>query len=484
MRNSIKFKFSLGLLIIYCISAIGLNILIRLVFESNIESIIKSSARDIIRNSREHIEYKFTMSDLPFNENSLIIESNSILEYFSKEYNSDGEIRRKNGQVIYRNIDEKFRDISDESVKLVLNERVVAKLNYVNNELYAIFSYPLSYENKDIGIITIIKDYNQLYKYNKNAINLITFVEIIIFAMIFIGSYIFTTKITTPIIKLTKAVNKVSKGDYESNFEIKSNNEIGTLSKEFTNMKNKIKNQIDSINAEKEKVIKLEKARREFFNNVTHELKTPLTAISGYAQILSDENVKDKKFKRRALNRIYMESERLHELVLDLIDVSKGLSNVEESREAIDMKKLITEICRDMSIKADKYNLNLISDINEGFIYGQNNRIMQLLINILDNAIKYSLKGEKIFLKSFNKDNFYILEVCNKGNKIPQDIYKNIFNPFIKSTESINKNSRGLGLYICSEIVREHSGRIKIENEDVIKVIIKIPCLGNNLEIT
>ncbi|CDI48471.1 alkaline phosphatase synthesis sensor proteinphoR [Clostridium tetani 12124569] len=283
---------------------------------------------------------------------------------------------------------------------------------------------------------------------------------------------------------MTKAVNKVSKGDYNIDFEVKSNNEIGVLSKEFMNMKNKIKNQIYNINAEKEKVIKLEKSRREFFNNVTHELKTPLTAISGYAQILSDENVKDEDFKIRAYNRIYMESERLHGLVLDLIDVSKGLSSVEETREVIDMKKLVIEISEDMSIKANKYNLNLISNINEGFIYGQSNKIRQLIINVLDNAIKYSWRGEKIFLKSFNENNFYILEVYNKGNKIPVNIYKNIFNPFIKSKVSVDSNSRGLGLYICSEIVREHNGDIKIENGERIKVTIKIPCLGNNLEIT
>ncbi|CDI48470.1 alkaline phosphatase synthesis sensor proteinphoR [Clostridium tetani 12124569] len=171
MKNSIKFKFLLGLLIIYCISAIGLNILIRLVFKSNIENIIKSSTQDIIRNSKEHIEYKFTMLDLPLNENSLIIESNSILDYLSKEYNADGEIRRKNGEVIYRNIEERFKTIANESVKPALNGKVVAKLNNINSELYVIFSYPLYYENEHIGIITIIKDYNQLYNYDKNAIN-------------------------------------------------------------------------------------------------------------------------------------------------------------------------------------------------------------------------------------------------------------------------------------------------------------------------
>ncbi|OFI01377.1 putative sensor histidine kinase TcrY [Clostridium acetireducens DSM 10703] len=484
MKNSIKFKFSLGLLIIYFISAIGLNILIRLVFKSNIENIIKNSTKDIMKNSREHIEYKFTMAELPLNENSLIIESNTILDYLQKDYNCDGEIRNKNGEIICRNVEGKFKNIADESVKEALKGQALAKLNYINNELYVVFSFPLYYENKSIGIITIVKDYSELYKYNKIAINLITLIEILIFIMIFIVSLIFTNKITTPITNLTKAVKNVSQGNYESYFEVKSNDEIGLLSMEFINMRNKIKHQIDTINKEKEKVIKLEKGRREFFNNVTHELKTPLTAISGYAQILLDENVKDEKFKIRASNRIYMESERLHELVLDLISVSKGLSNIEENKEILDMKKLLTEICEDMKIKANKYNLKLISNINEGYIYGQSNKIRQLVINILDNAIKYSWEGEKIFVKSLNEEGFFILEVCNKGNKIPEDIYNNIFNPFVKSPVSMEKHSRGLGLYICTEILKEHNGEIKIENDNLIKITIKIPYHGNNLETT
>lgn len=265
---------------------------------------------------------------------------------------------------------------------------------------------------------------------------------------------------------------------------MKSKDEIGRLSSEFMNMKLKIKNQISIINSEKEKTLRLEKDRKEFFNNVTHELKTPLTAISGYAQMLLDKKLEDPQFKERAIQRIYMESERMHELVLDLINVSKGVSFADEEKNLIDMSKLINEICDDMEIKAEKYFLSLNRDISTVFILGQNNKIRQLVINILDNAIKYSLGNEQIFIKTFIEDKFFVLQVTNKGEMISQEVYNNIFEPFVRGTKAEESYSRGLGLYICSEIMKEHNGYIYIENGEVIRVIVKIPSSGNTLETT
>lgn len=110
-------------------------------------------------------------------------------------------------------------------------------------------------------------------------------------------------------------------------------------------MKDKIQHQIEDIKLQKSKVEKLEKSRVEFFNNVTHELKTHLTAISGYAEMLKDNVVDDMKFKERAVERIYSESERLHKLVLDLIDVSKEISCIEEEWTNLDVKVFVKIPC-------------------------------------------------------------------------------------------------------------------------------------------
>lgn len=290
------------------------------------------------------------------------------------------------------------------------------------------------------------------------------------------------THIITPLKLLTAALKSVGEGNYDVDLHIKGNDEIGRLSNEFMNMKLKIQNQLHIINAEKEKVIKLEGSRREFFNNVTHELKTPLTSISGYAQMLMDKELKDTEFKDRAINRIYLESERMHKLVLELISVSRGLHSIEEEKNNIHIHKILIEICNDMEAKAQKYGISLVAKIGEGVIVGAENKIRQLIINILDNAIKYSYEDNKVFVKSYNEHDFYVIQVINRGQPIEEQVLTNIFEPFVRGNKTTELGSTGLGLYICNEIIKQHNGQIEIENSRQIRVTVKIPSFGNTLE--
>ncbi len=330
-------------------------------------------------------------------------------------------------------------------------------------------------------VINIHTDFKELYNENIKTIRMITLIELVIFILIFVLEYLFTATIIQPIIILTKEIKKIEQGDYEINLNTNRKDEIGILLKEFIQMKDKIKEQIETIRKEKDKVLEVEKSRREFFNNVTHELKTPLTAVSGYAQILLQKDVKDVEFKNRAVERIYLESERLHKLVLDLIKVSKGASFLEEEKKFIDMKQIIEEICEDMHSKAEKYSIAILEDLETATVYGQENKIRQLIINVLDNAIKYSFTGENVRIKSFSKNNFYVLNIENRGEPILDQVYNSIFDPFVRGKENNEVGSSGLGLYICNEIVKEHNGEIYIENGKFVKVTIKIPCVNKEI---
>lgn len=172
----------------------------------------------------------------------------------------------------------------------------------------------------------------------------------------------------------------------------------------------------------------------------------------------------------------------MHEMVLDLIEVSKGLSFVKEEKSIINIAELILGVCNDMSIKASKYSISINHNIDEGKIYGQKNKIKQVLINIIDNAIKYSMNKETIWVNCTLDSDEYIIKVENKGGPIKQEIFEKIFEPFVKSDNSKEKESRGLGLYICSEIVRENDGELIIINGKIVKTILKFPHHVNMLE--
>ncbi len=487
MKNSVKFKFIAGFSVIFIIAAVALNVLIRQVFEVNLESSIKSSMNDTMKNSREYISSSIQPEDINMDEKALCNKLWSILNNSIFTYYDELELRTASGEVAESSFSQGFSELTDKGTKAAIAGKAVVNIKYSDNSVQAVLSYPLYYGDKCLGILNISKSFGEAYAENNRIINIITIIEVAIFVLIFIASYLLISKIVKPITALTKEVKKIEEGDFAVNLDIRNNDEIGILLKEFMNMKEKIKNQIETISMEKDKILKLEKGRREFFNNVTHELKTPLTAISGYAQILSKENMEDEEFKARAIHRIYLESERLHKLVIELISVSKGLNFLEEDKKVIEMNGLLQDICQDMKTRAEKYSISILTNMEPGEILGQENKLRQLIINLLDNAIKYSFSGEKIIVNAFKWEQTYKIEISNKGKPIPEDVYNSIFEPFVKGDNSIESGSSGLGLYICNEIVKEHNGEIQIENGNTIKVIIKFPSFspsGNNLETT
>lgn len=480
----IKVKFILGITIILMIFSLLLNIMIRQVLISNMESSIKTSLEGIMRSTREYVKYRLAITSSFSDKDGFKRDASYIAKYVVSNNQSKCKLLDMKGSLIYSEENNSPEEITSDNIKKAEKGQAVVDLKYRGNDAYGILAFPIYINSNYVGIIVLEKSYSDSYTTYKKTIQFITLGEFLLFLFIFILTLFITSKITRPITVLTKAVKQVGQGNYNVQLKVKGKDEIGILSKEFINMKDKINEQIQTIKLEKEKVEKLEKGRRSFFNNVTHELKTPLTAISGYAEMLREGIVEDEEFRKRANERIYLESERLHKLVLELINVAKGISSLEEEKKPIDMHKLLNEICDDMNIKARKYSMTINRKIETGYIFGQTDRIRQVIINIIDNAIKYSVNGEFISVKAHISEGNYNIEVENKAEPIPDKILKNIFDPFVKSGGVSEEQSRGLGLYICSEIIKEHGGVINLENGKIIKANVKIPSIVNNLEIS
>jgi signal transduction histidine kinase len=452
---------------------IVMNVSITRVLSSNMENSINNFLKQVMNSTHEYVKYTVVTNSTKDKKEALVEEGNYIIKHISLNYDCKCDIRDTSYKLIEGNIPEEFRSISKKNKEIVMDGKAVVDLKYKNNGVDAMLTYPIYIDNKYMGIVSIVKNYDTEYRNYKNTINIINIIELGTFIIIFIFLYLRTDKITEPITELTDAIKKLGYGDYNIYIDEHGKDEVAILSKEFINMRDKIKEQIETIESEKRKVFKLEKGRREFFNSVTHELKTPLTAISGYAELLLTGMVQDEDFYKRAIERIYSESDRLHKLVLELIDVSKGMYVIKEELKDVDMKELITQSCNDMNIKANKYSLKIVQNISEGIVKVQQDKIRQVLINIIDNAIKYSSGGNEIFVNSFILDDKYIIEVINYSDPIPDEIFNNIFEPFIKSNDD-NKDSRGLGLYLCNEIIKEHEGEITIENGSLVKVKISL----------
>lgn len=479
----IKYKITVGILVILIILGMIMNFSISSILKRDMECNITNSLEEIMKSTREAIKYRLTIDPSVNKKKLLLQEAEYLNNYISLNYESNSKIIGLDNQVYISNINNDINNVENLFLRAVEGE-VVVNLNYTDKGLDGYLTYLIFINRESLGVLHLEKNFDDIYIQYQKTLTFMRIIVIVIFLFILILSYLIASKVTYPITLLIKGIKDVGDGNYGDPILYKGNDEIAIVTKEFNNMNSKIQQQITTIKSEKEKVETLENSRKQFFDNVTHEIKTPLTAIIGYAEMIKDNIVDSEEFKQKSIERIYSESRRLNLLVLDLINISKGLSAVNENKVNIDVSNVLNQICDDMQIKANKYGININRNINDGFIYGRVNKIRELIINILDNAIKYLRNSNEIYIKSEVKENYYNIQVINSAEIIPEEVYKSIFEPFIRNNNYKDEDSRGLGLYLCSEIVKDHDGEISIDNGEQIIVNIKLPCFRNNFQTT
>ena len=214
-----------------------------------------------------------------------------------------------------------------------------------------------------------------------------------------------------------------------------------------------------------EKLKKKDEQEKNIFRNITHELKSPITSISGYAQILSEDNFQDEDFKAIAIKRIVFECKRMNELVGTLLDISKQISDLEDySYESVNIKFILNDIVQANLIAIKEKSLEIINETNDISIKGNKQYLYILVNNLVENAIKYSNSNSKIMIELKNINEHTIFSILSQGKVIPIEKKESIFEPFVKvdSTSKNKKNSHGLGLYICKNIVEAHNATIEV----------------------
>jgi PAS domain S-box-containing protein len=214
-----------------------------------------------------------------------------------------------------------------------------------------------------------------------------------------------------------------------------------------------------------EEVKSLNDKKDEFIGLASHELKTPLTSISGYLQIISRLNTDDntQKFVDKTVNQV----KKLSSLVSDLLDVSKiEAGKLQLTKEEFDIKAVVNNIIELMQFSNGNYQLSLETDIDSLIMNGDPDRIEQVLINLLNNAIKYSPGNNKVELSLSRTDNEVKIGVKDFGIGITPDKLTKVFTRFYR-VEGTNHTISGLGigLYLSHEIITRHNGKLWVESE-------------------
>ena len=261
--------------------------------------------------------------------------------------------------------------------------------------------------------------------------------------------------LTKPIRLLANATKRMAEGDYGYRARRVSNDELGQLTTDFNSMANVLEDTIGELKGEV-------RAREDFIAAFAHELKTPLTAIIGYADMLRSRKLDDEKHFLSA-NYIYTEGKRLENMSFRLLDI------IVTRRETLDPQPIDVKTLFDYlsGVFAGNTEQKIRISVQPGTVYGEANLLKSVLLNLMDNACKASSAGGVVRLSGKRLENAYAFEVKDYGVGIPEEELKKVTEAFymVDKSRSRSRNGAGLGLALCVEILRLHGSELDIQSK-------------------
>ncbi len=261
--------------------------------------------------------------------------------------------------------------------------------------------------------------------------------------------------VAAPLQKMSRAAREVAQGRYESQPEPDGPEEVKSLAVAFSNMVRQVQSS--------------QKSQRDFVANVSHELKTPLTSIQGFAQAILDGTAEAPAEREHAAQVIYDESNRLRRLVEDLLDLARlDAGQIDFAREPVDLEALLGSVADRQRLLAEEKGVQLQNEV-EGLphIVGDGDRLAQVFTNLLDNAIKHTPRGGGVTLSSHVAGGRVEIHVDDMGPGIPEKERSRIFERFYqldKARAAGQSRGVGLGLTISHEIIQAHGGSMGVES--------------------
>ncbi|PRR73352.1 sensor histidine kinase [Clostridium thermopalmarium] len=395
--------------------------------------------------------------------NTSLDKTNDILEYVSNYANIDIILFDRYGYAYAVSNQEHKELIGQQLLSEDLGDLREGKLVEKNNILANVFKEPVHtyevpvfYRGVFQGAVVINTSINEIKDLLKRVYEIIWISAIIAIISSSFIIYSFSEKILIkPLAKINDAADKIAKGEVSRRVNIQTNDEIGELARSFNSM-------ADSLE-------EVEKNRRDFISNVSHELRSPITSIKGFIGGVLDGIIPKEK-EKYYLSIAYDEIQRLTRLINDLLD----LSAIEAGKFSLNIKPQdINEIIKlsiikfETAIKSKKINVDVWLEDEEVYILADKDKIIQVMTNLIDNAIKYVEPGGNIEIGARIKGQKVFVWVFDDGPNISKEDEKHIWDRFYKGDKSrTSKVSTGLGLSIVRRIINQHNEDIWLENKE------------------
>ena len=377
------------------------------------------------------------------------IPEDALTEFYSKAKNNDGEYSEYSSGALFPEIKEgkngnKPADLPDDTSKKAngktedkLNSFLICKIVYTRDSNYTVIVnasiMPVDSVVNTLRIILI-------------AVTLITVLGALVAAILM------SSTLTKPIKSISEKAEELAKGDYEVEFGGSKIKEIDELS--------------SSLNHTKTELGKIDSLQKELIANISHDLRTPLTLIGGYAEMMrdipgeaTDEN----------LQVIIDETKRMNSLVTDVLDISKFKSGVQQMNfEKVDLVDCVKAVIPRYNklVESQDYKIEFVSDIDHAFVNADRTRILQVIYNLINNAVSYTGEDKKVRIEMSLQNGSVVTHIIDSGEGIAEDKLPYIWDRYYK----VDKNHRraqlgsGLGLSIVKEILLAHDASFGVSS--------------------
>lgn len=408
-----------------------------------------------------------------FNELNDIIQNNPDLFKDKNYVNTLNEkFKNNNSYIIVKNGNNLIYEGKKGLASLIKDKKLVPMDSFDKhpalheNSNYILREMNFNFTDSSIGTIYIAIDtipFNNILS-NFTKISIITII-LIICASTAVMAFKISKSIIDPVETLKKATIKIQEGNLDFDLKPYSTDEMGDLCKAFDEMRIKLKESI-------ELQTQYENNRKELVSNISHDLKTPITAIKGYIEGIQDGIADTDEKMERYIKTIYNKSISMDKLIDELMLYSKlDLNKLTFTFEKVDITAYLQDFIEDMQFDLNKNNITVTYKNNcmePVFALIDREKINRVMLNIVNNSVKYMDKDQGFIEVTLDqKDSYSIIKIKDNGRGISKGSLPYIFNRFYREDLSRNQQTggSGLGLAICKKIIEEHGGTIQCESE-------------------
>lgn len=360
---------------------------------------------------------------------------------------------------VCRHIGMQISPVTVAEIKNVGRYDQISSLDGMYENSHYVVAVPVNAADTVIGYVFVTTAIDNMLGTWSSFFSFVAIISLTVFVIAVMLSFVFSKKMSEPLDEIAAASRKFARGDFSVRVKQveEPTEEMGALIESFNKM-------ADSLESS-------EKRRSEFIANISHELRTPMTTIAGFADGILDGAIPAAE-QEKYLRSIRDETRRLSRLVRNMLDVSQVNAAISDPtrRKPFDLTELMLQTLLSFESRAGAKNLDVDPQIPDDHIMvtADKDAITQVIYNLLDNAVKFASPGSCIELRLYKQDGKAYVSVKDYGETIPPDDLPFIFDRFHKSdrSRSLDKEGVGLGLYLVKAIINSHDEDIAVTSHD------------------